>query len=215
MRRDVAVLLDFDGTILRDNIYEPQAQALVAAVEKTFHVPVDRHSVDWVGKTDLQLARELLDDRGDFDAGLETYKETYYREFLNRKPLNIPVREGWMNVLPVLSHLFCTALVTGNILSVALAKVNGAGLKDAWLGLDKSAFGNDAERRADLVTTALWRTNTRRAILVGDTWRDIEAAHACGIPAIGLVTEKHDAVDLQEADYLAEDPAHVLEIVSR
>lgn len=210
---EFAVLLDFDGTILRDNIYEPQAQALCAAVEKTFHVPVERYSVDWVGKTDLQLARELLGDRGNFDAGLEAYKENYYREFLNRKPLNIPVREGWLDVLPQLRRECRTALVTGNILSVALAKVSGASLKDEWLGVGCSAYGNDSENRAELVAIALQRTQAQHTILVGDTWRDIEAAHANDIPAIALVTEKHPVGDLLYADWHAHSPEDVLNLV--
>jgi phosphoglycolate phosphatase-like HAD superfamily hydrolase len=207
------VLLDFDGTVLQHNVFEPQAIALCIGIEQTFHVAVDRNSTDWTGKTDLQLARELLAGRGDFDAGLEAYKANYYKAFLDQYPFPVPVRDGWMDTLPELSRGFRTALVTGNILSICLAKISGAGLKDAWLGLDRSAFGNDAEKRADLVRIALERSKTTDAVLVGDTWRDIEAAHANNIPAIGLVTEKHSAEELGEAEWIANSPQEVLALV--
>ena len=205
------VLFDFDGTLLVDNIHEPQAQALVAAVEETFNVPVERESVDWVGKTDFQLARELLAGRGDFDALLEDYKRNYYQGFLRQQWPSIPVRDGWFDVLPQLPYR--AALVTGNYLSIALAKIDAAGLDDRWLGIDRSAFGNDAEERAELVRVALERSGTTDALLVGDTWRDIEAAHANGIKAVGLVTEKHSSEELKNAEFLAWQPADLLPIL--
>jgi phosphoglycolate phosphatase-like HAD superfamily hydrolase len=106
-------------------------------------------------------------------------------------------------------------LCTGNL-------VEGARLKLARGGLDRhfewnagaiGGFGADGEARERLVIAAVRRAAVRlgealapsEVLVVGDTPRDIAAAHAAGCPALGVATGRFTAAELAAcgADHVA------------
>lgn len=115
-------------------------------------------------------------------------------------------------------------VVTGNVRAGAELKLSVAGLHPGPLDLDAGAYGHLAGPRSVLVNAARATLERRHGVpvalvVVGDTPRDVEAAHAAGALAVGIATGAATADELAAAgaDHLAEDlsdPAALLAIVT-
>ena len=85
------------------------------------------------------------------------------------------------------------SLLTGNIQTNALLKVSAFDL-DRWLDIEVGAYGSDPhEERSDLVAVARERAAKKYgeptgAVLIGDTPRDVRAAHEAGARAVAVAT---------------------------
>ena len=98
------------------------------------------------------------------------------------------------------------SVLTGNLRAVAAIKLKAFGL-DRSVDLRIGAYGSDAVERAALAPFAFERAaqvldleiTGSNAAIIGDTPRDIEAAHAVGALAIGVATGRHSTADLQAA----------------
>jgi phosphoglycolate phosphatase len=94
-------------------------------------------------------------------------------------------------------------LVTGNIRAVALDKVSMFGL-DGSLDLTVGAYGCDGGVRSRLVTLARERVARRHGVrvpdrhvvVIGDSPRDVAAAHGAGVRAVAVATGSSTAADL-------------------
>jgi phosphoglycolate phosphatase-like HAD superfamily hydrolase len=95
-------------------------------------------------------------------------------------------------------------LATGNIEAGARLKLERVGL---WHHFPFGGFGSDARERAELVRVAIARAQGRSGVtftadaiwVIGDTPRDITAAHAAGVRAIGVATGPYDEAALAAA----------------
>jgi phosphoglycolate phosphatase-like HAD superfamily hydrolase len=87
-------------------------------------------------------------------------------------------------------------LCTGNLARGAELKLTSAGL---WGRFRFGGYGSDAEPRAEIVRTA-WRRaqelGAAEALVIGDTPRDVLAAHEAGLPACGVATGRWSVHDL-------------------
>ncbi len=198
------ILLDFDGTLLRQVTYPPQTEALWGSVEISCKIPhgaLAAVPIDRLGKTDYGVASELAASQGSWlDAG---WWDLYAVLFENQCPLNL-VEEVRPGVVPLLAWLSITGgvdlrLATGNHQPVAELKAHRSGLSP-WLDLQHSGYGATDDRR-DALRMAL--EDTGDVIYVCDTARDVAAAHVLGIEALALVTEEQTAEQLAEADHVA------------
>jgi phosphoglycolate phosphatase-like HAD superfamily hydrolase len=110
-------------------------------------------------------------------------------------------------------------LCTGNVLEGARLKLARGGL-DRWFTWGEDAiggFGEDGEARERVVEAALRRASARlgralsprEALVVGDTPRDVSAAHAVGCAALAVATGRYGLAELAAtgADHLAPDLA--------
>lgn len=115
------------------------------------------------------------------------------------------------------------SVLTGNVAGNALAKLEAIGLADN-LDFEIGAYGSDEhEIRADLVTLAQQRAQAKHGVvfgpantvLIGDTPRDIAAAHGGGARVIGVATGVFSADELREAepDAVVEDLTGIVPIV--
>ena len=98
-------------------------------------------------------------------------------------------------------------IVTGNIEATAKAKLKYAGLLDYF---DPNGFGCGCDHpdRVEIARIALERAgNPKRAVLIGDTPRDVEAAKANGMVSIAVATGIFDfqALEKAGADHVFED----------
>src|SRR5205814_5132830 len=87
-------------------------------------------------------------------------------------------------------------LCTGNVARGAELKLSSAGL---WSFFRFGGYGSDAEPRAEIVRTAFRRAQelgASEAIVIGDTPRDILAAHDAGLPPCRLATGRRANHDL-------------------
>jgi phosphoglycolate phosphatase-like HAD superfamily hydrolase len=221
--RPAALLFDIDGTLLRAGGAGRRAfeRALADA-----HGPVDGAiaSLRFDGMTDRLIVRRSLEllgrpfDEGACDALLDAYVVH----------LRAEIHGPGYRVLPGVPELLAAlaargapfGLCTGNV-------VDGARLKLARGGLDRffdwsprgmHGFAADGEARERVVATAVNRVSAglgrevapAEVLIIGDTPRDVEAAHAVGCPALGVATGNFTEAELRAAgaDVTAPDLTH-------
>ena len=89
-------------------------------------------------------------------------------------------------------------LCTGNLARGAELKLSSAGLWGPW---KFGGYGSDAEPRAEIVRTA-WRRaqalGATEGLVIGDTPRDVLAAHEAGLPACAVATGRYTVHELAE-----------------
>ncbi len=214
MRR--LILFDIDGTLVRGG---PAKVAFEAAMLETYGTRGDVYGVSFAGKTDPQIARELLTGAGfdnrTIDGGLPELWERYLgylEDGLGTKPMS--VLAGVHELLDALVAVEGVALglVTGNIAGGAELKLGSAGL---WDRFAVGGYGSDHEERDHLPGIALerarvyWRADlpARDAVIVGDTPRDVACGRAGGTRVLAVATGSFSPKDLQKAgaDHVVED----------
>jgi len=205
------ILFDIDGTLLWTR--GAAKRAFLRAMIEVYGTagPIATHPFG--GKTDPQIARELLQLEGFVDAaidrGLVRLWETYVSGL--RSELQKDSRETV--VLPGVPELICAleqradvlvGLLTGNIEAGAALKLEAAGLHGRFrLG----AFGSDRERREDLPAVAVERARLhagrdfrgREIVVIGDTPADMTCGKALDVHALGVTTGSFDAASLHAA----------------
>jgi len=174
--------------------------------------PIAKHSFG--GKTDPQIARELLRlsgfDEARIEAELARLWAAYLREL--REELGLPDHETEVlpGVRPLLAELgrrpdtFLVGLLTGNIEEGAALKLRSAALDR---GFRLGAFGSDRERREDLPAVAVERafalTGTRfrrrEIVIIGDTPADMTCGASLDAFAFGVATGYFDEASLRAA----------------
>jgi phosphoglycolate phosphatase-like HAD superfamily hydrolase len=104
---------------------------------------------------------------------------------------------------------------TGNLRSGARLKLQSAGLADLFDG-QKGGYGEDGKTRADILSygaRACDPTGKLPVVIVGDTPRDVLAAHEIGGRCIGVPFGANDAKTLKNAGAEATAEAVDLTIV--
>ena len=205
------VLFDIDGTILSTN----------GAARRAFHAglldvygtagPIDTHRFD--GKTDPQIARELLSAAGLPDAEIDNGLELLWGRYLANLEIELAT-PGIGTVYPGVRELLATlremksevilALLTGNIARGAGLKLGSVGLHDHF---SFGAYGSDAERRDALPAIAVDRAREltgagftgRQVVIIGDTPYDVTCGRSLGVRAIGVCTGHYGAAELEAA----------------
>lgn len=214
MRR--LILFDIDGTLVRGG---PAKSAFVRAMEETYGTARDADKVLFAGKTDPQIAREILlgagRDHAAIDQGLPELWERYLGHLEQALPSNpmtvLPGVHALLDALALESDIG-VGLVTGNIVGGARLKLDSAQL---WERFGVGGYGSDHEERDELPPIALGRAREHwrraiaadQAIIVGDTPRDVACGRACGMRTVAVATGLFSAEQLQEtgADHVVED----------
>jgi phosphoglycolate phosphatase len=218
------ILFDVDGTLVSGG---PAKGAFHEALLETFGTAGPIESWEFSGKTDPQIARELLAETGmaheDIDRGFPHLWGRYLEKLEARLP-DEPTR-----ILPgveaLLEALLARAdvglgLVTGNLVRGAELKLIAAGIRTTF---PVGAFGSDHEHRNELPGIALRRARDHwgltvppgSAVVVGDTPRDVECGRYHGTSTVAVATGRFAVEDLEAtgADHVLEnldDPERVL-----
>ncbi len=225
MTRAKVFLFDVDGTLV--SAAGAGRRAFERAVADLVG-PVDGRLADLRldGMTDRLIVRESLARLGrPFDDAFCDRILARYVEHLAGE-IGAPGYRVLPGVVAVLEALHARAdvvgLCTGNVVEGARLKLARGGL-DRWFDWGASAvcgFAHDGEERERLVHAALARgaarlgraLDPREALVIGDTPKDVAAAHHAGVPVLGVATGRYDADALRAcgADHVAEtleDPA--------
>ena len=219
------ILFDVDGTLVWGG---PAKEAFTVALGKAFGTTGPVNLVSFAGKTDPQIAREVLRKAGlddaRIDVGLPTLWTLYPRELERRLPAK-PV-----TALPGARHLLAAleatgeaavGLVTGNIRAGARLKLASAGLAaDAFAA---GGFGCDRECRNHLPAIAVGRAERAwgvrfppaSVVVVGDTPLDVECGRHYGARTFAVATGHFSARELRAtgADHVATDLTRTREVV--
>lgn len=208
------ILFDIDGTLLWGG---PAKSAFVDAMNETYGMPGDVENVSFAGKTDPQIARELLHGAGisheEIVSGLEELFGRYLGYLEARLPENpVTVLPGVRELLDALAAYddVGVGLLTGNVAGGARLKLISGGL---WGRFDFGSYGSDHELRDELPSIAVARARNLwgevvtadKAIVVGDTPRDIQCGKAGGTATMAVATGSFTVDELS-----VHDPDHVL-----
>jgi phosphoglycolate phosphatase-like HAD superfamily hydrolase len=206
MRR--LLLFDVDGTLVLGG---PAKGAFHTALLETYGTAGSIETHSFAGKTDPQIARELLRgagvDDGEIDAGLPKLWTRYLHHLGDRLP------DHPMNVLPGVPPLLealsshadvALGLLTGNIVRGAELKLRSVGLFEHFR---TGSYGSDSEARNDLAPIALRRAretwsvdfDPRDVWVVGDTPADVRCGQAGGTRTLGVATGRFGLGDLVAA----------------
>lgn len=207
MRR--LLLFDIDGTLVAGG---PAKGAFHTALLDAFGTagPIQLH--DFSGKTDPQIARELLEVAGlspwEIERGLPRLWARYLEELRRRLPDHpMEILPGVMALMERLAGMekeVALGLLTGNIVGGAELKLGSAGLYGHFR---MGAFGSDSAVRNDLPGVALaraaeaWgkRFDPADVLVIGDTPRDVECGLAHGTVTVGVATGRFSADVLRDA----------------
>ena len=210
------ILFDIDGTLTRGG---PAKVAFETAMLETYGTAGAVDSYDFSGKTDPQIARELLEGAGLEDvviaAGLDGLWDRYISE------LEAHIGGQPMSLLPGVAHLIealeaepdvALGLVTGNIVRGARLKLESVGLAGYF---EVGGYGSDDEIREHLPGIALarafeaWgvRFPAESAVIVGDTPRDVECGKHQGTRTVAVATGRipRERLETTGADAVFDD----------
>jgi phosphoglycolate phosphatase-like HAD superfamily hydrolase len=193
------LLFDIDGTLLRYGGAREHAAALVEALRQVYSVDLPDEAVQEVGpwgKTDQQIAREVLERAGVPTRDIEAHRDAWIaRTWELYRGCDLGRLAG--GAMPGATEALAwardaghvSALLTGNIEPIAHHKLAAAGLGD-WFERGQGAFGSDAEDRRELVPVARERAGgwpAEHTVVIGDAPGDVACALAGGAIPVALL----------------------------
>lgn len=207
MRVTIA-LFDIDGTLLRAG--GAGRRAVEIAIGEVLGKPddVSLESIPFAGRTDPWIISQALAKYG------VTADQRLIGQVLARYIAVLPAQlalahafEVLPGVIELLRHLLgrrdlALGLGTGNAEPAAYAKLARGGLESFF---SFGGFGSDHVDRAEVLRIGLERGRKKaehedvRAVVIGDTPRDVEAARAIGAECIAVQTGSYEASALREA----------------
>jgi len=190
-----AYLFDIDGTLLRDTD-RIHMNSFASSIERVTGIAVTLDGVAIHGSTDTAILNEACRKAGipaevlapQVEAILEAMRQNV-NEHRNEMHLRLmPGVEAALRHLALKGALLGVA--TGNLEMIGWIKIEEAGLRE-WFRF--GGFSDHFPIRAELVGDAARKARElagadARVCVVGDTPRDIEAAHANQLPVIAVAT---------------------------
>lgn len=200
-----AYLFDIDGTLLRsrDRVH---VDSFTTTLQNVMGPTVTLEGVSLAGNTDTSILREACEQAGIpaevLEPQLATIVEAICHNVQGRKhemqPMLMPGVEDALQHLAARGAIL--GLATGNLEMIGWIKMERAGLRE-WF-----RFGGFSDRfpiRAELIGDAARKARElagpqATVCVIGDTPRDIEAAHANGLPVISVATGHFSFDELME-----------------
>jgi phosphoglycolate phosphatase-like HAD superfamily hydrolase len=200
-----AYLFDIDGTLLRsrDRVH---MDSFASSVERVTGFEITLSGILLHGNTDTAILREacrqagipaqVLEER--VDAILEAMRNSVAER---RHELDLALMPGVEDVLRHLAQKGALlGVATGNLEAIGWIKIEKAGLRE-WFRF--GGFSDHFPIRGELVAHAAWKAREMagrdaNVCVVGDTPRDIEAAHSNSLPVIAVATGRCSFDELLE-----------------
>lgn len=202
------VLWDIDHTLV--SIKGVSRDIYARAFEQVIGRPME-HLADMTGRTEEAIIRETLtlnsvDPTASFDAFYTALGEA-------ARSLEDQMREHGSALLGAAEAVaefardgVVQSVVTGNIRSIAITKLEAFGLDDP-IDFEVGGYGDDGSDRAVLVRAAIERAEAKynhgftakHAVVIGDTPHDVRGALDNGALAVAVATGSSSAGDLAAA----------------
>jgi phosphoglycolate phosphatase-like HAD superfamily hydrolase len=204
------VLFDVDGTLLLTA--GAGMRAMKRAATELFGEAFRWDGIVTAGHLDTLIFAEAaaLNSIADFERHHPSFRRRYLAALadeLERGRDGVRTMPGIHRALARLriEDRVTLGLLTGNYPEAIPLKFGFVGLELGWF--EVTAFADDAPTRAGLVEVALAKhakingrpADSRFAIIVGDTPRDVDCAHAHGCYAFGVATGGYDVAALRAA----------------
>jgi phosphoglycolate phosphatase-like HAD superfamily hydrolase len=130
-------------------------------------------------------------------------------KYLAQLPATVAESTGYV-IYPGVHDLLSKLCAEGHLLGLTTGNIEAAAhIKLARGGLDHffsfGGYGSDSPDRGELTRVAIRRAATllgeppTQSYVVGDTPRDIEAAHEAGAVAVGVATGRYSVEELEQA----------------
>lgn len=190
------LLWDIDGTLLLTNF--AGVSALRSTIEAQFGRPDFQFSQGMSGRTDSFIARNAIKDIKGTCSDQEV--DVLLKDYAQRLPSYLIEKQG--HLMPMVnealqtvaqSAAFTSALLTGNCLVAAHAKLKHFGIDD-FFNYDLSAFGDSNDDRAHVAACAKKKilsfdstVKNDDIIVIGDTPHDITCAKAIDAPCLVIL----------------------------
>jgi phosphoglycolate phosphatase len=186
--------------------------------------PLDGVRVDFAGRTDANIVRDLLTAVGvpeeQADARWDDVQAAAMEAYMRLCPddLSERVLPGIVELLDALAARpdeFRLSLVTGNLEPVARLKLERAGLGH-YFEPGQGGFASDHASRAELPAIARRRAGgwaRERTVVIGDTPRDIACARAGGVRVAAVATGPYAIEQLADADAVVDDARALLPVL--
>jgi phosphoglycolate phosphatase len=216
------LLFDIDGTLL-SGATTAHSEALHEALHEVHGINTRGHGagIDPAGRTDGEIARLLLLNAGVSALAIDEHADAV-RSACGEAYARLCPPSLADTVIPGMAELVSEldgregvrlSLVTGNYEPVGRLKLSRAGIGRHFPS-GQGGFGSDSEDRAALPGIARKRAGhdgvshpRRRAIVIGDTPRDIACARADDLRCFAVTTGRYSAEQLSGADGVARDAA--------
>jgi phosphoglycolate phosphatase-like HAD superfamily hydrolase len=194
------LLFDIDGTLVSSD--GAGRRAFDAACFELLQIEGALDGIKLDGMTDpvlLHMVYERHYGRAPSDhesrAVLERYVMLLAPEVQKSKYV---VHEGVPEAMQLAARGHVLGLATGNLREGARIKLERC---DLWKHFAFGGFSSDASERSEIVRTAIARGRAAggdgEVWVIGDTPRDVAAAHAAGARALGVATGSYSVEDLQ------------------
>jgi phosphoglycolate phosphatase-like HAD superfamily hydrolase len=204
--RPVVVLLDLDGTLL--TTHGAGRRAVADAFDRVLARPDAAGTFPYGGLTDPAIFRRGAEAVGHaLTPALHAALQDAYLEALARRLEEPPGVRALPGAVAFAETLLArpgvaTGVGTGNVRRGAQLKLRAIGLERRF---DFGGYGCDAEDRAELLELAARRGAAAlgvprlecHVVVVGDTPRDVSAAHAIGAVCLAVTTGGIDAETLR------------------
>lgn len=221
------VLFDIDGTILWGG---PLWKDCFLGAIAHYFPGLDFPRVSFGGKTDVQIAREMMAAMGFDEAKIDEYMHRVVELYVQRAADAAADRAHEVKVLPGVHELLSElanhpdvllGLLTGNVRRGAHAKLSCVGLHDFF---KVGVYGDDHWDRYQLPQLAVRRVKERfghefsgkQIVVIGDTIHDVNCGKSIGVRSIAVGTGRNvDTEELlaQNPDYYFKDLSDTFEVL--
>ena len=208
MARPSAVLFDIDGTLISTG--GAGARSWRHAFDELYGIPADIGQFTDAGMTDPMVARLTFKAAIGHDPS-PTELATVMAAYLDRLPYEVAhsdkyrVLDGAEAVLRSLGRGgVLLGITSGAVEAAAHIKLSRAGLNRYF---PFGGYGSDSADRVELTKRAIERggnligttLDPSAVFVVGDTPKDIQAAHGAGCVAVGTATGHYSREELEKA----------------
>jgi phosphoglycolate phosphatase len=206
MTTRIVALFDIDGTLIITG--GAGAAAWRLAFEELYGIPADIGKFTDTGMTDPDVGHRTFaavlgrePSRAELNKVMERRLHHLYQTVADSDDYR--VLEGVEELLTrMLEEGYLLGLVTGNVEAAAHIKLHRARLNRYF---SFGGYGSDSTDRGELTMMALRRAAVvsggsvapDQAFVVGDTPHDVTAAHAAGVPCVGVASHHYSADELR------------------